>query len=85
MIGAVRREHRRELVVAHDLVGLTESERIDVESARHVQIGVPQREMPEPARLEGPRQQAAANVVHTVCSGHGRPLRGSPAAIIRRQ
>ena len=68
VIGAVRGEDRDRLAVTLDYVRLTKPEHVDVEPARHRKVGLPEREMAEPARLERPRQEDAADVV---CAGFG--------------
>ena len=75
MIGSVRGEDCNRLAIALDHVGFTKPEHVDVEAARHREIGMPEREMAEPARLERPRQQDAADVVHAGFGIHGSRLR----------
>ena len=71
VVGAVRGEHCDRLAVALDRVGVAKSEHVDVEPARHVEIGLPQREVPEPSRFERTRQQDTADIVHAGLGIHG--------------
>ena len=75
VVGTVRGEHRDRLAVSHHRVGVTKAEHVDIEPACHVEIGMPQRKMAKPARLERPRQQHAADVVHAGCGVHAWRLR----------
>ena len=71
VIGPMRGEHRNRLAVALDGVGVAEAEDVHVEVTSHFEIGLPEREMAEPARLKRARHQDAADIVHAGLGIHG--------------
>ena len=71
VIGPMRGEHRHRIAVALHRVGVTKSEHVDIEPARHLEIDLPQREVAEPTRFERTRQQDTADIVHAGSGIHG--------------